>query len=297
MGRIGLKGLFVFSLLLFEASVGLSQGGVVPYAHEIKIADKKIGVSQEELNSWRKKVVSRAGPGTTVSRAKIEALAKEFGLMQKTSVNPSLVFLSSDIKDWEKRKLDETHLALEFAARRLILEEADIQRISIPGKEALSKAATQVIPLIQEQQKEQQSSLVQDLVCTGSTSEEFVKQSWDGLTNNHEKSLACTDKTIRKWARQADDQQAKATNQSCGDPPPASDLKPYFASYWALSDVATSWFIRGEVFSQQKKWPEAKAAYKTVIDKYRCSFTWDPRGWFWRTSDGAQEKYDEIRPK
>lgn len=297
MGRIGLKRLFLFSLLLLAASVGISQSGIVPYAHEIKIADKKIGVSREELTSWGKKTVPWAGLGTAVSRAKIEALAKEFGLMERTSVNPGLVFLSSDIRDWEKRKLDETHLALEFAARRLILEEADIQHVTILSKETLSKAAAQVIPLIQEQQKEQQSSLVQDLVCTGSTSQEFVKQSWDGLTNNPEKSLACTDKTIKKWARQADDQQAKATNQSCSDPPPASDLKPYFASYWALSDVATSWFIRGEVFSQQKKWPEAKAAYKTVIDKYHCSFTWDPRGWFWRTADAAQEKYEEIRLK
>jgi len=83
----------------------------------------------------------------------------------------------------------------------------------------------------------------------------------------------------------------------CADTPAAADSKSYYASYWALSDVATAWFIRGEALSQQKKLAEAKLAYKTVTDRYRCAFTWDTNGWFWRTADGAQEKHDNIRTK
>lgn len=299
MKRFGLHSQFVFLLLfLFTTGIGNSHPPPLPFVFQITVGAKKIVLSQERINTWQKKVAATAARGgTSVSSGKVAALAKEFGLMDKTITNPGLVFLTADITYWEKRELDANRLALEFAARRLILEEADVQGIRIPGKQALANAAEQVIPIISEQQKEEQSSLVEGVVCSGHTSKEFVQQSWEALTNNPTRSLLCTDKTIKKWTGQADDLQAKAIKLGCSDPPPASDLKPYSATYWALSDVATSWFIRGEVFSQQKKWPEAKAAYKTVIDKYRCAFTWDPEGHFWRTADGAQEKYDEIRLK
>ncbi|HXI24616.1 MAG TPA: hypothetical protein VNG71_12195 [Pyrinomonadaceae bacterium] len=259
------------------------------------IGEKRIGIAEERLSEWRKKTSPSSGQSaaTAVSRARLEALAKQFGLMEKTKTNPQLVFLADDIALWEKQHLDETRLVLEFAARRLILEEADRQGVLIPSKQVLAQAALEVIPLLQSQA----SSVSQNLVCAGDTSEEFVKQSWAGLKSDTAKSLACTDKTIRKWTRQADDQQIMATKADCSNPPSSADLKTYFGSSWALSDVATSWFIRGEAFYQQKKWPEAREAYKTVVDKYHCAFTWDPRGWFWRTADGAQEKYDEIRLK
>ena len=300
MKNLRLTAQFVLPLLFVAATgLGNSQQGVMPYPPQITIGEKKIIVSQESINTWRSKARSTAASaGPRGSRGSVAALARDFGLMKKTASNPTLAFDTEDITYWEKRKLDETNLALEFAARKLILEEADLQGIKIPGREALSQAASQVIPLLKEQQKNDQSSLLGAVVCTGRTSQEFVTQAWEELTKNPQKSLLCSDKTIQKWTRQADAQQAKATREGCSDPPPSSDFKSYSAAYWALSDVATSWFIRGEVYSQQAKWPEARAAYKTVIDKYRCAFTWDQGGgWFWRTADSAQEKYDEIRLK
>lgn len=296
MRKSGFHLILLASFLLGPLCVEKAQQPPLPYDYEIPIGDKKVGISKEKINNLKKRATAAVPKpsSTIVSRAKIESLAKEFRLTEETSLNPHLVFVNSDIAYWENRKLDETRLALEFAARRLILEEAERQGLRIASKEMLSKAAEQIIPLI----KEQQSSLVQDIVCSGNTSEEYVKQSWDGLNSgNLEKALPCTEKTIKKWTHQADDQQAKATKQGCSEPPQASDLKTYFSSYWALSDVATSWFIRGEVFYKQGKWQEAREAYKTVIDRYQCAFTWDPRGWFWKTADGAQEKYDEVRLK
>ncbi|HKO95731.1 MAG TPA: hypothetical protein VJU86_01985 [Pyrinomonadaceae bacterium] len=210
-------------------------------------------------------------------------------------MNPRLVFTTEDINYWFTKKLDESRLTLEFAARKLILEQADEQRVVISDRKMLDEAAQQVMPLLQ---KPPVDPLSDGLRCAGDTSDAFVKQSWDALTSkDYEKAFICTNNAINKWTRQADTQQLKATNNACADTPQPAELKSYYATNWALSDIATAWFIRGEAFRQQAKWAQARQAYKTVIDKYHCAFAWDARGWFWRTADTAQEKYDEIRLK
>lgn len=76
----------------------------------------------------------------------------------------------------------------------------------------------------------------------------------------------------------------------CKEPPSPAEREPFLL----LSDVATAWFIRGQALSQQKKWIEAKEAYKVVIDRYPCAYTWDPKGWFWRTADGAEHELKKL---
>jgi hypothetical protein len=68
----------------------------------------------------------------------------------------------------------------------------------------------------------------------------------------------------------------------------------YFASYWALSDVATAWYIRGQVLERQRNCAEAKEAYKTIIAKYDCACIWDQRGWFWNVAKGAEHALKDL---
>jgi|ERR1043165_406525 tetratricopeptide (TPR) repeat protein len=298
--------------LVLTAMPNVSSQGVLPHDYQmeqIKVGSNEVSVAKEDIDKWRKKISKptrssgssesvRASNANTVSKERVEELARQFGLTEKTGTNPDLVFLDRDINYWHDRKFDEGRLELEFAARKLILEAADKQHVKIASKELLSTAAQQLIPILDRGQKEEASNLSDTVICKGDTSEQFTQQSWEGLkTGNYNLALACTGNNIRKWSRQADAQQAKAANSSCNETPPATDLKGYFASNWALSDIATSWFIKGEVFSQQGRWAEAREAYKTVMDKYPCAFAWDPRGWFWRVADAAQEKYDDIRLK
>jgi tetratricopeptide (TPR) repeat protein len=272
---------------------------VLDHNHKISLNGLNIDVSKEDTDRWRKRLtrVTQAQVAQVELEEKVRSLAKGFGLMEKTRLNPHLVFENEDISYWQKQRLSARSLELEFAARKLILELADKQQVKINNKEQLAEAARQIIPILQEES----SPTIPDtseIACDGDTSAKFISQSWNSLeTGKLEKALACTNRAIGRWTRQADEQQTRAAKEGCNTPPKPEDLKAYFSSTWALSDIATSWFIRGEVLSQQRRWAEAREAYKMVIDKYPCAYTWDTRGWFWRTADAAQEKFDEIRRK
>jgi tetratricopeptide (TPR) repeat protein len=292
----------VVTFLLMAVTTETSpQQPPISYNHKIELNGKEIDVPQVEIEKWRKKIskpmksaneqVSPKG----VTKAVIAKLAQEFGLLEKPKINPDLVFTNNDISYWSGQPLDAPELELQFAARRLVLDAADKQQRTIADKKILAEAAQKLIPFLKE---EKQLECPASIICEGNTSRILTQQAWEGLQNGgFEKTLACTCNTIRRWSRQADEQQTKAVNKDCGNTPSPSELESYFSSNWALSDVATSYFIRGELFYKQGRWAEAKEAYKIVIDKYKCAFTWDTNGWFWRTADGAQEKYDEIRLK
>jgi tetratricopeptide (TPR) repeat protein len=278
----------------------------LPYDHKaerIAVGGNAVEVRHEDVDRWRRRISKPARPPAArtqgdgaLSAERVKALAGKFGLTERTETNPSLVFVDKDIIYWRDRRLDEGRLELEFAARRLILEAADRQRVKIPDKETLSKAAQQLIPVLEKARDADIADTINSVVCKGDTSQEFTPQAWQGLKGgDFALAMACTNGNIKKWSRQADAQQAKASEAGCSDTPQPTNLKPYSAANWALSDIAVSWFIQGEVYSQQGKWPEARTAYKTVIDKYPCAFAWDPRGWFWRVADSAQERYDDAR--
>ena len=289
---------FVTAFAVVTALPCLAQG-VKPYGDTpgIRIGNEKIEVKPEVAERWRKRVsVSTKTPrNNELSKARVHELAKEFGLFNKTDMNPKLAFTNDDIDYWYNRKFGESGLVLEFSARRLILEQADEQRIAIGDRKVLDQAVQQVIPILQKPAPDPISTTI---ACAGDTSQELVKQSWDALRNkDYDKALACTDRAIKKWSRQADTQQLKAATGDCNETPKAEDQKQYVTANGALSDIATSWFIRGEVFYEQANWRLAREAYKNVLDKYHCAFTMSREGWFWRTADAAQEKFDEIRLK
>jgi tetratricopeptide (TPR) repeat protein len=60
-------------------------------------------------------------------------------------------------------------------------------------------------------------------------------------------------------------------------------------SYWALNDVATALFIQGRALQNAGRYREAKKAYKKLIMKYTYGQCWDPKGWFWKLAQEAEE--------
>jgi hypothetical protein len=64
--------------------------------------------------------------------------------------------------------------------------------------------------------------------------------------------------------------------------------------YWALNDVGTSYFILGESLMNQKKYPEAKAAFQRVINDFGYAQCWDPKGWFWQVAKGSKDRIKKI---
>ncbi|MGB5624889.1 MAG: hypothetical protein WBM61_04090, partial [Woeseiaceae bacterium] len=67
--------------------------------------------------------------------------------------------------------------------------------------------------------------------------------------------------------------------------------------YWALNDVGTCYFIRGEALTKMKKNSEALAAFKVVRDELYYSQAWDPKGWYWAPADAAYPKIEMLEAK
>ena len=77
--------------------------------------------------------------------------------------------------------------------------------------------------------------------------------------------------------RQTEDVKRKQTNQEVFD-------------NWALNDVGTSYFIKGEALLKLGREDEAMEAYKVVMNKLYYAKTYDPQGWFWSPAEAASKK-------
>ena len=77
--------------------------------------------------------------------------------------------------------------------------------------------------------------------------------------------------------RETEDVKRKQTNQEVFD-------------NWALNDVGTSYFIKGEALVNMGREKEAIEAYKVVMNQLYHAKTYDPQGWFWSPAEAASKK-------
>ncbi|MFH1655690.1 MAG: tetratricopeptide repeat protein [Candidatus Omnitrophota bacterium] len=73
------------------------------------------------------------------------------------------------------------------------------------------------------------------------------------------------------------------------------ETKEHIFSFWALNDVGTCLFIKGDMLMKAGKTQEAKEVFITLIRNYPYSQCWDPKGWFWKPADAAKEKLAEMQ--
>jgi len=119
-------------------------------------------------------------------------------------------------------------------------------------------------------------------------SETLVGKAWAALGENDlEAVLAYTNKCIELYAEQAEKMQSSLTGYASGD-------NEEIFSYWALNDVATSYFIQGEAYRKAGEKEEALEAYRKVVSDYSYGQTWDTKGWFWKPSEASKEKIAMI---
>lgn len=97
---------------------------------------------------------------------------------------------------------------------------------------------------------------------------------------------AYTSKCIDMFKAQALDQQKALTA-------PPTEKDEIFAQ-WALNDVGTCYFIRGQILEKQGKSKEAVASYKFLVDNLSFAQTWDPKGWFWKPAGAASERIKAL---
>jgi tetratricopeptide (TPR) repeat protein len=112
----------------------------------------------------------------------------------------------------------------------------------------------------------------------------LATKAWVALGKNDiEAVLAYTGKCIDLYGAKAKEMQA-----SLKDYPTGSNDDIF--KYWALNDVATSYYIQGEAYRQANMKEEAKEAFNKVVNDFTFGQCWDTKGWFWKPAEAAKEK-------
>ncbi len=120
------------------------------------------------------------------------------------------------------------------------------------------------------------------------TSSFLTTQAWKALLADDLDTVnAYTNKVLELYASKAKQMQESMTEY-------AWESKDKIFSFWALNDVGTSLFIKGEAYKKAEKNKEAKEAYKQLVDNYFYAQCWDPKGWFWKPAEAAQEALNAL---
>ncbi len=114
-------------------------------------------------------------------------------------------------------------------------------------------------------------------------------KAWEALgEGRYADAVKFTEKCAELYEEEARKMQASLSAK------PSSDV---VNDYWALNDVGTCYFIRGEALTKLRREAEAIAAFKVVRDELYYSQAWDPKGWHWAPADAAYPKIEMLEAK
>ncbi|EKD26147.1 MAG: Beta-glucanase [uncultured bacterium] len=118
------------------------------------------------------------------------------------------------------------------------------------------------------------------------TSETLTRKAWEALdSGNTANALIYVNKCLSLYKKDALKQQESLTTYAPKD-------KAF--DYWALNDVATCLYIKGDAYAKDKDWEKSVEAYKSIINEYFYAQCWDPRGWFWKPAVACRGKLNKI---
>lgn len=124
-------------------------------------------------------------------------------------------------------------------------------------------------------------------------SETLTTKAWAAFNvNDLETALAYTDKCIDLYKDKAKEMQASLDGYPWGDT--IEEEKEKVFAYWALNDVGTCLFIKGELLRKAGRLADAKEAFNSLMNDYKYAQCWDSNGWFWKPADAAREKIIAI---
>ena len=113
-------------------------------------------------------------------------------------------------------------------------------------------------------------------------------RAWKALgENDTDQVVAYVDKVLELYEEKAKAMQASMTEY-------AWESKDAIFAKWALNDVGTALYIKGEVLKRNGDYDKAQKAYQKLVKDYFYAQCWDPNGWFWKPAEAAQQALDEI---
>jgi hypothetical protein len=121
------------------------------------------------------------------------------------------------------------------------------------------------------------------------TSSTLTTKAWEALGRaDLDAALTYANKCIEMYEEEARKMQASLQGF------PTHEPKEETFKYWALNDVGTAYFIKGEILMKQSNSSAAKAAYEKLAREFSYAQCWDTRGWFWKPGEAAKQKVLEI---
>lgn len=123
------------------------------------------------------------------------------------------------------------------------------------------------------------------------SSQSLINNAWNAMdTGDYRKAIIYTDKCIELYKEQALEMQASIATKTERDKLERKLTNQEVHDNWALNDVGTGYFIKGEALQNLGKNKEAVVAYKAVMNQLHHAKTWDPKGWFWSPAEAASKK-------
>ncbi|MCH2207804.1 MAG: hypothetical protein MK132_18270 [Lentisphaerales bacterium] len=136
-------------------------------------------------------------------------------------------------------------------------------------------------------------SVVAMFISTGVFAQDFgdnksvtlTSKAWNALNTDAGLAIVYADKCTELYMAKAKEMQ-KSLGEFAGE--------DTASSYWALNDVGTCLFIKGQALIKQGRTNEALEAFKLLTSTLSYAQCWDSNGWFWRPADAAKEKIIEM---
>ncbi len=123
------------------------------------------------------------------------------------------------------------------------------------------------------------------------TSETLTTNAWRAMDRgDYATAVIYTDKCIELYEEEALKMQADIHLKRQTQDVKRKQTNQEVFNNWALNDVGTSYFIKGEALVNMGKEEEAVEAYKVVMNQLYYAKTYDPQGWFWSPAEGAKKK-------
>lgn len=118
------------------------------------------------------------------------------------------------------------------------------------------------------------------------TSSTLTGKAWEELgKGNTDLAITYADKCIELYFAEAEKMQKSLEDFTDQEDTP---------KYWALNDVGTCLYIKGQALLKKGKKKEAISSFKKLTGKVKFAQCWDPNGWFWKPSEAAKEKMVEM---
>ena len=110
----------------------------------------------------------------------------------------------------------------------------------------------------------------------------LTSSAWEALKQGRVMAAeAYANRCIELYAEQAGEQQNSLRDF------PSAGLE---WEYWALNDVGTCLFIKGQALAKQGKKAESDRAFQDILGSYPYAQCWDNSGgWFWKIADASRK--------